>query len=65
VGKDFSFRRSEFPADFRERLFVASGEDQVAGFGGEGSGDGESDAARGAGDEGDLAAEADGVRVLS
>ena len=33
----------------------------MAAFGGEGVGEGESDAARGAGDEGDLAAEAGGM----
>jgi hypothetical protein len=37
---------------------VASGEDQIAAFGGEGAGDGESDAAGGASDEGGLVAEA-------
>ena len=38
-----------------KRFLVASGEDQVAAVSGEGAGQGQADAARGAGDEGDLA----------
>jgi len=62
VGEDLDLCGSEFPADFVEGFLVASGEDQVAGFGGEGAGEGKSDAARGAGNEGNLAAEAGGFR---
>ena len=40
----------------------APGKDQIAAFGGEGTGDGEADAAVGAGDEGGLIAEAVGRR---
>lgn len=58
VGEDFDFRGRQFPADFAQGGLVASGEDQIAAFGGEGAGDGESDAAGGASDEGGLVAEA-------
>jgi hypothetical protein len=54
---DRSVRRRQFPADFLEGVCVASGEDEVAAFAGEEAGEGESDAASCAGDEGDLVAE--------
>ena len=48
----------QFPAGAVERCLVASAENQVAAFGGESAGDGESNAAGGAGYESNLAAQA-------
>lgn len=57
LGENAEFRTGQFPADASQSFCVTGGEDQVAMFGGESAGDGESDAARGAGDERDLAVE--------
>jgi len=54
VSENFDFCGGQFPADFAQGCSVAGGENQIAAFGGEGTGDGESDAAAGAGDEGDV-----------
>lgn len=51
------FRTGQFPADASQSYCVTGGEDQVAMFGGESAGDSESDAARGPGDQRDLALE--------
>ncbi len=57
MSEDLNFCGGQFPARRGLGRFVSSGQDQIAAFGGEGAGDGESDAASGAGDESDLATE--------
>jgi hypothetical protein len=61
VREDLNLRGDEFPADSGQRGPVAGGQDQIATFGSESTGDAETYAASGAGDEGDTAVEADGV----
>ena len=61
LSENADFLTRQFPADTVERGLVASGENQVAAFCGESAGDGESDAAGGAGNESDLTAQAEGV----
>lgn len=56
-GEDAEFRAGQFPADAGQSFCVTGGEDQVAMFGGESAGDGESDAPGGPGDQRDLAVE--------
>src|SRR5579863_9412842 len=53
MGEDTEFRAGQFRAKPRERFFVARGEYKIAAFGSERAGDGKSDAARGARDQGD------------
>ncbi len=54
MREDLNFCRRQFPADAAQGLFVAASEDKIASLGRECLRDGEADAARGAGNQGDL-----------
>jgi hypothetical protein len=50
VHEDLNLCRSQFPADAAQGLLIAAGYNQIATFGGQRAGDGQSHAAGGAGD---------------
>jgi hypothetical protein len=58
MGKNADFLTRQFPADAVERCLVASCNDQIAAFGSESAGDGESDATSGAGNQSNLTSQA-------
>jgi len=58
LGEHANFEASQFPAHVRQRCGIAPGKNQIAAFASQGAGDGEADAASGAGDQGDAALEA-------
>lgn len=61
MSQHANFLTGEFPAETLECGLIAGGQNHVAAFRGEGASDGEADAAGGAGDKGNLTAEALGL----